>query len=221
MAPSEVLAAATRRPLDAGRILDAAATLIETDGAASFSMRRLAAALDVTPMALYRWFDNREALLDALAARTFESFVLPDDVDGSWQERLLAIANSLRSGFVRSRALLPLVSERHQLEVIMVRATDRVLALLTEAGLTGPDAVDRCRAVLWSIIGFVFAIDATGSITRERADDLVATASMLGPDEVPAISASLEHFTPVQADELFALTLRLLIDGIAADASKA
>jgi len=52
-------------------IFDKAITLIDRHGSAALSMRHLAAEIDVTPMALYRHFANREALLAAIADHYF------------------------------------------------------------------------------------------------------------------------------------------------------
>jgi AcrR family transcriptional regulator len=53
------------------RIAHAARALLSAEGAAAVSMRRIAAAVGVTPMALYRHYPNRDALLAAVADRSF------------------------------------------------------------------------------------------------------------------------------------------------------
>ncbi len=59
------------RPRTADRILSAARTLFEREGAAAVSMRRVADAVGVTPMAIYRHFPNREALLKRISDDSF------------------------------------------------------------------------------------------------------------------------------------------------------
>ena len=51
------------------RILEVAERLAADDGLEALSMRRIAQQLDVWPMSLYRHFQDKDALLDALAAR--------------------------------------------------------------------------------------------------------------------------------------------------------
>lgn len=212
-----------RRPLDNDRILDTAAELIEVDGAAAFSMRRLATVLGVTPMALYKWFDDRDALLDALGDRTFDAFRLPADIDGPWIDRMLLVADALRHELLASRAILPLVGGRRRTDLLMARCADRVLSLLAEIGFPPDDAVSRFRSFHWSIVGFVFTID-TGPTLPGNADDvprnreLAALVDDLGPDEVPNLAAALPKFGPVDLDELFASTMRSLVIGIRAGA---
>jgi AcrR family transcriptional regulator len=54
------------------KIIAAARKLLDTEGADAVTMRRIAAAVSITPMAIYRHYPNREALLNALANAGFE-----------------------------------------------------------------------------------------------------------------------------------------------------
>lgn len=63
------------------RILDAARTLFEQGGADGVSMRKVAAMAGLTPMAIYRHFADRDALIDALVL----------DALDAWRRRLEAI----------------------------------------------------------------------------------------------------------------------------------
>lgn len=56
----------------AEKILAAAGKILAREGAEAVSMRRVAKAVGITPMALYRHFADREALLTALANEGFE-----------------------------------------------------------------------------------------------------------------------------------------------------
>ena len=207
-----------RLPLDHDRILDAAATLLETEGADAFSMRRLASSLDVTPMALYKWFDNREALVDALSARVFDSLTINPDRGGPWDDRVLDVAKELRAGFGRSRSILPLVTDHGQMDILMARTADRILGLLAESGCTGADAVDRFRAIFWTVVGFAFSVDTNPSTPSQRVNEqLTAAVEAIGAESVPTLDAALPSITPVDPDTMFDTTMRMLIDGIAID----
>ncbi len=78
------------------KILSAARKLLEHKGSEAVTMRRVAAAVGVTPMALYRHFANRDALLNRLADLGFEALAgrvaalnLPSDPE----QQLLLILN--------------------------------------------------------------------------------------------------------------------------------
>ncbi|QDH69550.1 TetR/AcrR family transcriptional regulator [Marilutibacter alkalisoli] len=65
----------------AERILKAARRLFEREGAAGVTMRRVAATAGISPMAIYRHFDNREALLARIGDDSFEA------IAGHWSAR--------------------------------------------------------------------------------------------------------------------------------------
>ncbi|HEU4537747.1 MAG TPA: TetR/AcrR family transcriptional regulator, partial [Polyangiaceae bacterium] len=52
-------------------ITAAARALLEAEGAGGVTMRRVAEAVGITPMAIYRHFESREALLESLAEAGF------------------------------------------------------------------------------------------------------------------------------------------------------
>lgn len=59
-------------PATADRILRAARALFERGGAQAVSMRRIGQAAGITPMAIYRHFPSREALLQRISDDSFE-----------------------------------------------------------------------------------------------------------------------------------------------------
>jgi len=63
---------ARRHDANVARILDAALELIADGGLDALSMARLAAVVDFTPGALYRYFASKDALLSRLVTKTLE-----------------------------------------------------------------------------------------------------------------------------------------------------
>ncbi len=61
------------RETTADRILRCARVLFERDGADGVTMRRVADAAGITPMAIYRHFHNREALLKRIGDDSFDA----------------------------------------------------------------------------------------------------------------------------------------------------
>jgi AcrR family transcriptional regulator len=58
------------------KILRAALKLFEQEGADAVSMRRVADAVGITPMAIYRHFPNREALLKKISDDSFNTIAM-------------------------------------------------------------------------------------------------------------------------------------------------
>src|SRR5262245_33446595 len=63
------------------RVLAIARDIVAREGPDAVSMRRVATAAGITPMAIYRHFANREAMLQRVADATF------DDIAKSWAAR--------------------------------------------------------------------------------------------------------------------------------------
>ncbi|MDF3838594.1 TetR/AcrR family transcriptional regulator [Cupriavidus basilensis] len=81
--------------LEAGAILTAATALLEQAGE-DFSMRGLAQTMGVDPMAVYRYFPTKSALLDAVVAHAFEaldSATLPFAAGDDTQSKLIAVCS--------------------------------------------------------------------------------------------------------------------------------
>jgi AcrR family transcriptional regulator len=74
-------------PPTSGRIAAAARDILVTEGAAAVTMRRVAGVVGLTPMAIYRHYENREALLRAVADTTF------DQLARTWGKRSFAGAD--------------------------------------------------------------------------------------------------------------------------------
>jgi len=95
---------ARRHDANVERILDAAFELIADGGLEALSMARLAAAVDFTPGALYRYFASKDALLSRLVTRTLED--LRGTLDRAIEQladrtsplaRVFALAHGLRA----------------------------------------------------------------------------------------------------------------------------
>jgi AcrR family transcriptional regulator len=81
--------------LDLEAVVDAAVSLADDAGLDAVSVRRVAARLGVTPMALYRYVESKDELLDAMADRLYEGLTLPDP-DAEWWHGLAELARSTR-----------------------------------------------------------------------------------------------------------------------------
>jgi AcrR family transcriptional regulator len=78
------------------RILSSARVLLDREGEAAVTMRRVADATGITAMAIYRHYPNREGLLNALADAGFEELTAQLKgcrFSGTIEERLSQMAN--------------------------------------------------------------------------------------------------------------------------------
>ncbi|MFF3767292.1 TetR/AcrR family transcriptional regulator C-terminal domain-containing protein [Streptomyces sp. NPDC001922] len=95
--------------LDRDKIVAATVRLLDAEGLAKFSMRRLAAELGVTAMSVYWYVDTKDDLLElALDAVTGE-MRLPEEGDGDWRDRLRRLAAEYRRLLVTHVWVSPLM----------------------------------------------------------------------------------------------------------------
>ncbi|MFF1645134.1 TetR/AcrR family transcriptional regulator [Streptomyces sp. NPDC058240] len=95
----------TRKPdqaagLDRDRITATSVRLLDAEGLAKFSMRRLAAELDVTAMSLYWYVDTKDDLLELALDSAYSEFTPPRE-DAHWHDRLRGLATEYRELLVR------------------------------------------------------------------------------------------------------------------------
>ena len=193
------------------QIVTVARRLIAEHGLDGFSMRKLAAALDVNPMTIYLRFENKDALLDAVAAASLAEFEAPS-VAGSWADQVLALAAGLRTHLIRDRDTLRLLGDGDRLTVGLLGATDRGLELMAELGGTPADTVERFRLLFWHVVGSALVAGSFPTLPGSRGG-LDAAFADVG-DSYPAVVAHAAHFGPVDRDDLFVHTTTLLIAGL-------
>lgn len=211
------LAPATRTALSRDRILDEAAALA-SDPAASFSMRRLADRLGVTPMALYKWFDSRDDLLRALMDRVGEHPPAIVPTDGPWLDRALRFTIAIRANLLEYLPLLRIEGATRRLEANVFREADEALRLMLDVGYEGQAAVDAYRVMFWAVLSFCMVIDVGDATPGADVDMLLHRAVPLTDPELaaamPHVAALLPHFGPVDRDTFFTQSIRAVLAGL-------
>ncbi|MEV6103219.1 TetR/AcrR family transcriptional regulator [Streptomyces sp. NPDC051940] len=92
------------------KIVEATVRLLDAEGLAKVSMRRLAGELGVTAMSVYWYVDTKDELLELALDHVHEEIRLPaDDVD--WRERLRQLAREHRRMLVTHPWVSPLAGE--------------------------------------------------------------------------------------------------------------
>jgi AcrR family transcriptional regulator len=159
-------------------VLAAALEIIDRDGAEGLSMRRLARALNRDPMILYRHAPNKAALLDGVAETVLAQLTVnPSDPD--WAAQLRAIARDYRRLALAHPHVVPLLVTRPLATPLALRPQgtlrplEDVLALLTGAGFSGPDALHIYRALFGFLHGHVLNELQEVVEKPEETDDLL------------------------------------------------
>jgi AcrR family transcriptional regulator len=140
-------------------VLAAALRLADADGLEAVTMHAVARSLRVTPMALYRHVDDKNALLDGLVELLLTEYPLP--AGGRWDERLTTLAAAIRDTARRHPAVFPLLLTRPAVTPAARATRDAVHAALREGGLPETEVARAERLISTAVLGFA-ASEAAG-----------------------------------------------------------
>jgi AcrR family transcriptional regulator len=125
--------------LDRGAVLRAGLALADEAGLAAVTLRRLAARLAVTPMALYRHVAGKDDLLDGMADLLYAELDVPEPT-GDWWEELAALARSTRRVLLAHPAAAAPLFSRPLSGPNSLRLGDALLGTLQRAGFYPAEA---------------------------------------------------------------------------------
>ena len=124
----------TSRSLGVERIVDAACVVIERDGLAGLSMRRLGAELGVDPMAVYHHVANKRALLALVTSRAMAAME-PPDPRAPWDARVRQWAIRYWELVVAHRELVLAGLGDPAIATGGLAATQPLITAITDSGL--------------------------------------------------------------------------------------
>ncbi|MEW2129304.1 TetR/AcrR family transcriptional regulator [Streptomyces sp. NPDC005435] len=217
--------------LDRERITAASLRLLDAEGLAKFSMRRLAAELNVTAMSLYWYVDTKDDLLELALDVAFGELPLPDfeDAGADWRDQLRALATAYRSLLVRHPWLSPLAGRYLNIGPNSLAFSQAIRTAVRRAGLPAHGVTGAISAVFQFVYGFgtieghFFArIAATGLSADEYFAQAMASVSEVpGTDEMVRESGELMEArggdtVAEMLERDFTFALDLLIAGIEA-----
>jgi AcrR family transcriptional regulator len=138
-----------RKGLTPAKVLDEAFKIVDARGVEALTMRALATRLGVAPMAIYNHYQDRDAIIDALAERAFN---LPPQAAeaipptrggrrGHWKDRLRTIIGNVQGLAMRHPHIYRLAMTRPNKPGSALRLMTEALEALREGGLSDAQAV--------------------------------------------------------------------------------
>ncbi len=180
-----------RRPrLSRAQIAAAAIAIADADGFDAVSMRRIAGALGVGTMSLYRYITTKTDLLALVDDALVGEALVPGELPADWRDALALVVRCTRDVYLR-----------HPWAVHSIQGRPATSAAL--AGPNGLRHLEQSQAALASA-----PLDAEARLDLLAIVDDYVIGHLLNSAIIPGDTARL-------ADR-FELGLRLLIDGVAA-----
>lgn len=186
----------------------AALALLDSEGYAALSIRRVSRWLGMSPMALYRYVADRDELERLVADRILADVELEVDAV-PWQQQIAVLVDRLRSAAGAHPEAIPLLLRHRHDTPSSVRWIETMLGVLADAGFHGTGRVVAQRTIVHYLVG---------AIQAQRLSSLpgAETASMaeLPAAEFPHLTETARVARGVDPDEEFHRGLTSLMEGL-------
>jgi AcrR family transcriptional regulator len=216
--PSPRRATGNRRaagPLSRERIVAAAFDLVDAEGLAAFSTRKLGDRLGCEAMSIYHHFPSKHHLLDAMIDHAIGSLE-PPPPDLAPIERLRHFLYAYREMANRHAAFYPLLAVHRLNTETGVRMIESALGLISDVLPDAELTARHFRAVGYYITGA--ALDETSGYARgPSAAEPVSDAYVA--EHCPLLAACAPFFRPEHWSATYELGLEALLARIQADAA--
>ena len=183
---------------DQDSVIEAALRILDDQGLPELTMRRLAAALDVQPSALYHHFPNKQTLLAAVADRIQSSARPTPHERLDWRSAAVTEATLIRDALLAYRDGAEVVLSTRALGL----GSDHAHARLTAALRRGHDQ-ETSELVATALLHLILG-DATLTQQRIQADSL----GVVSPD------ASISAPSALPSDMAFLVGVELILAGL-------
>jgi AcrR family transcriptional regulator len=191
-------------------VVNAALRLMDEHGVDWLSMRKLATELGVSAQALYWYFPSKDALCRAVVASVGEELGALPLGTGAPIKQLERYLRGLRDHWRAHPSVIALGRRYPPTAAGDVAAQGR--ALLEQIGFEGHRAVERLRAVVWVVLGFVYVEHGvTESVHHVRVDGTAHRYLV----HVTAADDGEDH--ELDTDDLFNVVLRTTLAGLLAE----
>jgi AcrR family transcriptional regulator len=224
-----------REPISREAIVTAAIRLLDREGLAALSMRRLAEELGTGAATLYWHVGSKDGLLDLVFDELIGEEQVPDPDPSRWQEQLKDIARAQRRVSLRHPYLVRISIGRIPMGPNALRLSERVLAILRAGGLPPRLAVQGYLLLISTVNGFT--LDETGvddggpdgadhprgprdqAGLQEAANLARDYVASLPAEHFPHVVSLADEFAFADADERFELLIDIFVDGLARHAA--
>ncbi len=199
-----------RKPLlSTDRIVETARMLVDSEGLAAVSTRRLAAELGVSGPSLYNHFRTKDQILEAVADSVSAQVDLSMFEDGrDWRTALHDWAVSYRSALRDHPNIVPVLATGPGRRPAGLRLADAVYGGMVDAGWPPAQATS---------IGALMRYFVMGSALGSFAGGFVGDASAYDPADYPHLGQA--HLLAEQQEKVderaFEVGLAALLDGLA------
>ncbi|MEU4237971.1 TetR/AcrR family transcriptional regulator C-terminal domain-containing protein [Actinoplanes sp. NPDC026619] len=213
--------------LDRDQIVRAALELLDAEGLAGLSMRRLGTSLGAGATSLYWHVANKDDLLELVVDQVLGEIYIPEPGDTHWRMALSVMANGMRTALLRHSWVISLLGTKPTLGPNAMRMGERSLALLTGAGFSGLEVSHVSSMINAHALGSATTQAALVMATKRSGMPVTKMAEQLEPliDKIAADHPQYDQWRKENVviddpermwNDAFAFGLERLLDGLEA-----
>ncbi len=184
------------------RSLEVALDIIDTEGLAALSIRRLADELGVNGASLYHHFENKDEIITGAARLALEDVRVPDVESGSWREWLPQNARELRRALLAHPEIIQVVIGLRSVGVGPKRLELSAKHLINE-GVPSAAVMPLIESLELVAIG--------SALHETRTDAEADDASSVSADEYPVLTKVLRE-RGLSPNEMFDVIVQSVVN---------
>ncbi len=215
-----------KAPLSEDAVVDAALTILKSDGLEAVTMRRVATALDTGPASLYVYVSGREGLLQAMLDRVTATIELEAPDPSRWRAQLHSLLQRVHQALVAHPGIAAMTLADPPTTEAVLRLTENLLGILLAGGLDPQDAAWACDIFVLLVTGVASEDDVRrprgrrDDDRRKQVNEIYETFAGLPPDRFPLIAAHAAQMVAGDGDERFRFAIDVVIDGVLAKTAR-
>src|SRR3954447_15408166 len=192
-------------------IAAAALALVDREGLAGLSTRRLGEELGCEAMSIYHHFPSKAHLMDALVDLMVAEARVPATGQGYWLERLRQAAHGFRNMALKHPKFFPFFAVHRLNTPSGVAFINGIIGILREAGFSDQDAARYFREIGYYLTGA--ALDETaGYANGPSAAEPVSNATIAV--NFKHLAAAAPYFQPKHFQATFETGLEMLLERV-------
>lgn len=204
--------------LEPDDVVDAALALVEAEGAAGLTMRRLATQMGITTTTIYWHVGSRDELVRAVIKRMSERLAQRPVTGDTPAERILSAATNIFRSALAHPQVTALAYQAGAVSLLELPLEVALVRELEAAGVRGAAARDALRAVQLCTAGFLVVALRSGA----PAPAGLRPAALWAEADTSGISSQTltQVGRPPDIHRLFASTMRSVVAGFLPSAAK-
>ena len=215
--------ATPRGTLSQGLILRTSLAIIDSDGLAGLTVRKLAEQLGVSAMAIYRHYKNKAEIESELVDLVVGDYDVTSHSEDDWKEWIYTTYANMRDALCAHPGVMPLLDNASYQGAKALAVADRILRELLDAGLTAEQAATLFHMLMANMIGSVVlmneesrrAIVSRVADAEEQKRQRLLSFEMVPLGQFPSIAELAPHLAKLSDAQQFRASVMQIIKAVA------